>query len=95
MENSLPPYNANIIQNLMDEGAIILAKANMAEFAMNGMNTNSSRLGQTKNAYGNGLKYTPYGSSGGPETALTASFGVIGLGTDTDGSISMLFGFFS
>ena len=40
-----------MVQKLIEEGAIVIGKANMAEFAESGMNTNSSVLGQTLNSY--------------------------------------------
>lgn len=57
----------------------------MAELALDGINTNSTILGQTKNGYQ--LNRTPFGSSGGTATAIAHSLGVIGLGSDTCGSI--------
>ena len=73
-----------MIKKLKDAGAIILAKSNLHEFAF-GLSTISSLGGQTLNPYD--LTKNPGGSSGGTGAALAANFGVIGLGTDTGGSI--------
>ena len=82
----IPSSDAFQIQKLREAGAIILAKANMDEHAFNNDGV-SSLGGQTKNAY----DYTrnPGGSSGGTAVAIAASFGAVGLGTDTCGSITI------
>lgn len=77
--------NAEIAQRLIDAGALILGKSNLPDFALDGTNTLSSIGGQTKNPYNTSL--TVYGSSGGTAAAIAASLGVIGLGTDTYGSL--------
>ncbi|SFE87283.1 Asp-tRNAAsn/Glu-tRNAGln amidotransferase A subunit [Paenibacillus catalpae] len=76
--------DAFMIKKLKDAGAIILAKANLSEFAIN-TDTNSSLGGQTKNPYD--LTKNPGGSSGGTGASLASNFAVAGLGTDTGGSI--------
>ncbi|MCM3630219.1 amidase family protein [Paenibacillus glycanilyticus] len=76
--------DAFMIKKLKDAGAIILAKANLSEFAIN-TDTNSSLGGQTWNPYD--LKKNPGGSSGGTGASLASNFAVAGLGTDTGGSI--------
>ena len=77
--------NAEVAQRLITAGALVLGKSNMPDFALDGTNTVSSFGGQTRNPYDQSL--TVYGSSGGTAAALTASLGVIGLGTDTSGSL--------
>ncbi|MDX2099150.1 MAG: amidase family protein [Leptolyngbyaceae cyanobacterium bins.59] len=81
----IPQQDAFQVQKLREAGAIILAKANLSEFAFSGGSSESSLGGITRNAY-DPLR-TPAGSSGGTATAIAANFGVIGLGTDTGGSI--------
>ncbi|TCM89113.1 Asp-tRNA(Asn)/Glu-tRNA(Gln) amidotransferase A subunit family amidase [Paenibacillus sp. BK033] len=76
--------DAFMIKKLKDAGAIILAKANLSEFAIN-TDTLSSLGGQTKNPYD--LTKNPGGSSGGTGASLASNFAVAGLGTDTGGSI--------
>jgi Asp-tRNA(Asn)/Glu-tRNA(Gln) amidotransferase A subunit family amidase len=63
-----------------------LAKSNLAEFATSPYETVGSRLpGYTRNPYA--LDRVPAGSSGGTAAAVAASFGAVGLGTDTGNSI--------
>jgi len=80
-----PNSNATIVQQLLDAGAIIIAKSNMAEWAFSPMHTTSSTAGVTRNPYN--TKYVPAGSSGGTGASIAANFGAIGLGSDTGNSI--------
>lgn len=84
LKNSQPPANAKVVDNLINQGAIILGKANLDEFAI-AMLGLSSAGGQTLNPYI--LTNGPGGSSGGTGTAVSASLAMVGLGTDTGGSI--------
>mmetsp|Transcript_1214 Transcript_1214/g.3216 ORF Transcript_1214/g.3216 Transcript_1214/m.3216 type:complete len:535 (+) Transcript_1214:54-1658(+) len=77
--------NAVLLQRMLDAGALLLGSANMATFATDGSNTNSSVRGQTRNTFD--PRRTPMGSSGGTATAVSASLCAIGLGSDTNGSI--------
>lgn len=79
-----PHRNAFIVKRLKAAGALILAKANLHEFAIWG-ETVSSILGPTYNPYD--LTRTPGGSSGGTGAAIAADFGIIGIGTDTINSV--------
>ena len=65
-------------------GALILAKANLQEFARGGMSI-SSLGGQVRNPYD--LGRTPGGSSGGTGVAIAANFAVLGTGSDTGQSV--------
>jgi len=85
LAGSYPPDDAFQIKKLKEAGALVLAKSNMAEFAFSPMFTISSLGGTTRNAYA--LERVPAGSSGGTASAVAASFGTIGLGTDTGNSI--------
>lgn len=80
-----PENDAFIIKRLVDAGAIILAKSNMAEWAFSPMHTESTTVGTTRNPYD--LTRVPAGSSGGTGAAIAANFGSVGLGTDTGNSI--------
>lgn len=80
----VPSANATQIDKLLAAGAIILAKTNLHEYAY-GITSISSLLGQTRNPYD--PRRVPGGSSGGTAAAVAASFGAIGLGSDTCGSI--------
>ena len=84
-----PKQDAFIAGRLRAAGAVILGKTNLSEWA-NFRSTRSSsgwssRGGQTKNPYV--LDRNPCGSSSGTGTAIAASLGAIGVGTETDGSI--------
>jgi Asp-tRNA(Asn)/Glu-tRNA(Gln) amidotransferase A subunit family amidase len=82
----VPRTDATMVKRLKDAGAIVLAKSNMAELAFSPYETVSSTLpGYTKNPYA--LDRVTAGSSGGTGAAVAASFGVVGLGTDTGNSI--------
>lgn len=85
LEGSIPPDDAYQVRKLREAGAIVLAKSNMAEFAFTPQSTISSIGGVTRNPYD--LERVPAGSSGGTASAIAASFGTIGLGTDTGNSI--------
>lgn len=85
LRNSLPPDDAFMIRKLREAGAIILAKTNMAEWAFSPRQSISSSFGRTANAYD--VNYVPAGSSGGTASAVAASFGVAGMGSDTGNSI--------
>ncbi len=85
LKDFIPEENAFIIQKLVDAGAIIIAKSNMAEWAFSPKHTESSTAGTTHNPYN--LDFVPAGSSGGTGAAIAANFGTIGLGTDTGNSI--------
>jgi Asp-tRNA(Asn)/Glu-tRNA(Gln) amidotransferase A subunit family amidase len=84
LKGYIPDGDAFIVQKLKAAGAIILAKANLHEFAIWG-ETISSILGQTLNPYD--LTRTPGGSSGGTGAALASNFGLVGIGTDTINSV--------
>lgn len=82
----VPLRDATQVRRLREAGAIVLAKANMAEFAFTPYETVSSILpGYTKNPYA--LDRVTAGSSGGTAAAVAANFGAVGLGTDTGNSI--------
>src|SRR5687768_14567837 len=74
------------VRRIREAGAIVIAKTNMAEFAFSPYETVSSILpGYTKNPYA--LDRVTAGSSGSTAAAVAASFGTLGLGTDTGNSI--------
>jgi len=86
LQGSFPPDDAFQVRSIREAGGIVLAKANMAEFAFTPYETVSSILpGYTKNPYA--LDRVTAGSSGGTAAAVAASFGTVGLGTDTGNSI--------
>jgi Asp-tRNA(Asn)/Glu-tRNA(Gln) amidotransferase A subunit family amidase len=74
------------VRKIKEAGAIVLAKSNMAEWAFTPYETVSSILpGYTKNPYA--PDRVTAGSSGGTAAAVAASFGAVGLGSDTGNSI--------
>ena len=83
LEGSMPPDDAFLVKRLREAGAVILGKGNMSEFA-SGI-ARSSLGGQMKNPHD--LFRTPLGSSGGVGISVAAALAVIGIGTDTGGSI--------
>jgi Asp-tRNA(Asn)/Glu-tRNA(Gln) amidotransferase A subunit family amidase len=86
LEGFVSPKDAFQVARIKAAGAIVLAKSNMAEWAFTPYETVSSILpGYTKNPYA--LDRVTAGSSGGTAAAVAASFGTVGLGTDTGNSI--------
>lgn len=84
LENFVPTYNAQVIDNLEKAGAIIIGKTNMDEFAM-GSTTETSAYGVTCNPVNK--DYVPGGSSGGSCAAVSANECSFAIGSDTGGSI--------
>jgi amidase len=82
----VPQQDSTAVRKLRAAGAIILAKTTMSEWARGGLdNINSVLPGFARNPYN--TAYATGGSSGGTGAGLAASFGVVGLGSDTWGSI--------
>jgi Asp-tRNA(Asn)/Glu-tRNA(Gln) amidotransferase A subunit family amidase len=74
------------VRRVKDAGAIVIAKTNMAEWAFSPYETVGSILpGYTRNPYA--LDRVTAGSSGGTAAGIAASFGLVGLGSDTGNSI--------
>lgn len=82
----IPSRDSTVVAKLRDAGAIVLAKVTMSEWARGGVdNINSVLPGFARNPYN--TAYATGGSSGGTGAGIAANFGVIGLGSDTWGSI--------
>lgn len=84
LSNFIPPFNATVIEKLLEQGVSILGKTNCDEFTMGSSGENSA-FGVTKNPWD--LNKVPGGSSSGSAAAVAADLCTFALGTDTGGSI--------
>ncbi|MFL6663309.1 MAG: amidase, partial [Rhizobacter sp.] len=84
LANNQPPDDAYVVRKIREAGGIVIGKANLDEFAF-GFTGSSSVGGKTKNAYI--APNSAGGSSSGTGTSIAASLAMIGLGTDTGGSV--------
>jgi len=87
LEGFLPEYESTVSQNLLNNGAVMLGKLNMDEFAM-GSSNETSVYGNVVNPWKvDARDLTPGGSSGGSASAVAADLCLAATGTDTGGSI--------
>ena len=84
LDNFIPPYNATVVENYRQAGAVVLGKTNMDEFAM-GSSNETSYYGPVKNPWATDC--VPGGSSGGSAAAVAARIASGATATDTGGSI--------
>jgi aspartyl-tRNA(Asn)/glutamyl-tRNA(Gln) amidotransferase subunit A len=89
LDGFVPPYESSVTANMWREGAILLGKTNLDEFAMGSSNT-TSYYGHVENPWrrrGDNRPLVPGGSSGGSAAAVAARVAPGATGTDTGGSI--------
>jgi aspartyl-tRNA(Asn)/glutamyl-tRNA(Gln) amidotransferase subunit A len=84
LENYTASYDAKVIEILKKEGAVLLGRTNMDEFAM-GSSTQTSAYGVSRNPHD--TSRVPGGSSGGSAVAVAGDMALIALGTETCGSV--------
>jgi aspartyl-tRNA(Asn)/glutamyl-tRNA(Gln) amidotransferase subunit A len=85
----IPTYESTVSGNLLRDGAVMLGKANLDEFAMGSSNMTSA-FGPVENPWrrrGDNRPLVPGGSSGGSAAAVAARLALGATGTDTGGSI--------
>ncbi|MGZ9097691.1 MAG: Asp-tRNA(Asn)/Glu-tRNA(Gln) amidotransferase subunit GatA [Micavibrio sp.] len=90
LENFVPTYESTVTTNLFRDGAIMLGKTSLDEFAMGSSNTTSAYgnvINPWKRNNGNNADLVPGGSSGGSSAIVAARAAMGSTGTDTGGSI--------
>ena len=90
LEGFIPQYESTVSQKLWNDGAVMLGKSSLDEFAMGSSNTTSAYgnvISPWKRKDGSNADLTPGGSSGGSASAVAARIAMAATGTDTGGSI--------
>lgn len=84
LQGYIAPYNASVVEKMLQNKLVPFGRANMDEFAM-GSTTATSFWGKTKNP--RDISRVPGGSSGGSAAAVAGRLAIAALGSDTGGSI--------
>ncbi len=85
LANFVAPYTATAAARLEENGAVLVGKVNLDEFAYGSSCESSAFQPTPRNPWD--LSCVPGGSSGGSAAAVAAGEGALSLGTDTAGSI--------
>lgn len=86
LRNFIPKYESTVSKKCFEQGAIMLGKTNMDEFAMGSANITSC-FGNVINPWRVNEDLVPGGSSGGSAAAVAADCAMMSLGSDTGGSV--------
>lgn len=84
LKDYVAQYDSTVVKKMMDEGAVVIARANMDEFAM-GSSTENSAFCVTHNPLD--FERVAGGSSGGSACAVALNLCPVALGTETGGSV--------
>lgn len=95
LSNFISPYDCTIIKRLKKKGAILIGQTNMDEFAM-GSDTSFTHYGQCYSPYTTDFNdlnkcYSAGGSSGGSACCVSKDCSVFAIGSDTGGSVRLVF----
>ncbi|HLC49471.1 MAG TPA: Asp-tRNA(Asn)/Glu-tRNA(Gln) amidotransferase subunit GatA [Candidatus Andersenbacteria bacterium] len=85
LKEYVSPFNATVVQKLLDAGAVVVGKTQQDEFGMGSSTENNGLPPQTKNPWD--ITRVAGGSSGGSAAAVASGEVFAALGTDTGGSV--------